>query len=437
MMVLNMNINRILCRTAFFGCVSLATSFPVFGDPGSDEIPVYNASKEAFQKYSKPLDEERVKKLKDLGYDNKFRVISFDSICNGFEKKAENFDAGIKDYKTTFIDWIKAVSCSFVIKGDSDKEYNVSSLLPSDFFETLRYRLAGTYLASQWSEKQKQVWELFRVLSGKNKYLLKITSSSGKSGRFETNWEDKNSARIIYLSHSLIFDEKEALHELFHEVNHALHYELGLFGDPALCSYTTKFIRDVYRISSKGSLLTERTVSAMVKQCPEIAYDWGLLEEAWNMLGFIEIDGMVYINELCDVSLPYDAKPEKDAGAIKFFYHSPSDIAPYFLANPKRIESWLNWENEMIYKDYRMGKWENFNSEDKDNAGGSRYLEAIAVALDTPPFDDFYQGHRRVKMRDCAKFMLECMSIEGELKKAGWFFEKSDPENPDFDKVLP
>lgn len=434
-----MNIKTTLHYTVFFACISFATVLPVFGDPGSDEFPVYNASKEAFRKYSKPLDEERVEKLKALGYDNEFRVISFDSICEGLEKKAEDFGAGIKDYKKTFADWIKAVPCSFVIEGN--KEYDVSSLLPPDFFEMLKYDLAGTCLVPQWSEKQKQVWALFRVLSGKNKYLLKITSDTSCmiKGEFRTDWKDQNSDRIILFSHVLIFDKK-ALEVLIHELNHVLHHQLGLSGEPALCSYKTKFIRDVYQIISKEGVpipLKDHTVRSVVTQCPEVACDWDHIEEAWNMLGFIEIDGTVYINEFSDVALPYDAKPSKDAEAIEFCYHAPMILVPYFLADPKHFFTWRGRQNYMIEKDYRMGQWENFDNEDKNNAQGSRYLETISVALNVPPFDNFSQGRIRRKGLDVSKFIMECIWLQYELKEADGFFKKSDPKNPDFDEVLP
>lgn len=73
--------SKALKNTALFGCVGFATASSAFGEPYSLlKLPPQRSSKEAFDKYSKPLEEvdmDRLQKLRDLGYsDETFRVIS-------------------------------------------------------------------------------------------------------------------------------------------------------------------------------------------------------------------------------------------------------------------------------------------------------------------------------------------------------------------------
>lgn len=178
--------------------------------------------------------------------------------------------------------------------------------------------------------------------------------------------------------------DKKLLPYLLHEFNHALHYELGLSGDPILCSYKTKFIRDVYQITSAGPgepvSQSECMIRKVYDQCPEVAQDWDMIEEAWNILGFIEIGGVVYINEFSDCALPYDTKPE-GVKTTEFQYHHPNVMLPYIWDNRERAQSYFDRYYGMIDKDWRLGKWKNFDAEDKTNHKGSRYLEAILIRL--------------------------------------------------------
>ena len=99
----NITMNKIVHKLTFFGCVSFATALPVFGDSYSLlDIPSQRSTKEAFLQYSRPLedvDKERWEKLRELGYKETFRVISFDTICNGL-KKSETF-ANKSEWKRT------------------------------------------------------------------------------------------------------------------------------------------------------------------------------------------------------------------------------------------------------------------------------------------------------------------------------------------------
>lgn len=123
-----------LCCILLFTLIGLTKIVFVSGEPGDWKFPAFNASEDAFFKFSEPLDDERAKKLKALGYNEKFRVISFESICKGLGKSSCDFAADIKNYEKILTDLVRLLPCSFRILS-KDGCYDVSSLLLSDFFE--------------------------------------------------------------------------------------------------------------------------------------------------------------------------------------------------------------------------------------------------------------------------------------------------------------
>ena len=389
-----MNIGKTLKNTTFFGCISFATVLSVFGEPYSlSELPPQRSTKEAFEKYSQPLEEvdkERLQKLRELGYNETFRVISFDTICNGLGKKEKDFEERIKNYETVLKDCVKAISCSFCFRDTEDKIYDFPSLPPSAIENKKRSFLA-CLLLKPWWEKSKQILALYDFLL-KDKVELKFM---GKGGGFCYVKAVGNARRYI-----IHFTQEEKFHHslLAHEIKHALHYELGLSGDPALCSYSTKFIRDVYQLPQNFSSgpVTERSIEAIYTQCPAIAMDWDTIEEAWNKLGFIEIDGIIYINELSDLALPFDEKRDtRNILSISFKYHRPLFMRSYIFGDKNRWEAFIDRQDFMINRDSRTGEWKDFDAEDVNNARGSRYLKAISVALKVPTILTKVQGDRR------------------------------------------
>ena len=424
-----MNINKTLKNTVFFGCIGFATASSVFGDPGSKQVPLFNCSEEAFKKYSKPLDKERAEKLKALGYDNEFRVVSFDSICNGLGKKPDDFAGDIKEDEKTLVTFIKHIPCSFHVDG-----CDVSSLFEPGHFEEYKRHLLAALLVYEFSEKRKQVLALCRFLL-KDGILFDFTGGLSVVGGSCHMEEKDNSPRVISLHTSLIFNECVAS-ALFHELNHVLHLHLSLAGEPALCSYTTKFIRDVYQITSKVDSpvsLTDRTVSEIYGQCPEIALDWDVIEEAWNILGFIEINGTVYINEFSDCALPYDTKPLEDAKTTSLPYHQPTVMMPYIFQKKEKWDAYVCRQGYMISKDFRLGDWKDLDARDKDNAEGSHYLEAISIALNIPPLSNGDQASARCDVRDYVKFMKACADNYERLKQADVLSEKHGSAGSSFE----
>ena len=175
-----------------------------------------------------------------------------------------------------------------------------------------------------------------------------------------------------------------------HEIKHALFYELGLSGEPNLCSYKTEFIRDVYQLP-KGFVsepLKERSTEAIYNQCPAIAMDWDTIEEAWNMLGFIEIGGVVYINELSDILVP---DPERfEQKVVKF--HQPLFMRSYIYEHKSLLEKFAERQNNLMGNGIADNRKMIDFSDDEDEAKESgkakdnmpRYLKAISVALKIP-----------------------------------------------------
>ena len=420
-----MCIRKTLYRTVFFSCVGFATALPVFGEPYSLlELPPQRSTKEAFLKYSRPLEEvdkERLAKLRGLGYNETFRVISFDTICEGlkksetFGKAASTFDFNgcIKGYEKMLEDCVKQIRISFC-RCDIEDKITDSPPLSEDEIKDRKDRFLERLLSKPWWEKSKQVLALYDLLL-KNKVELKFMEQGSGFCYVKTVGKDCH-----YIIH---FDAKERFsHSLLaHEIKHALYYELGLSGEPALCSYTTKFIRDVYQFPQDFSSdpITERSVEAIYSQCPAIAMDWDTIEEAWNKLGFIEIGDVIYINELSDLALPFDEKRDiRNILSIGFKYHSPLFMRSHIFGDKNRWEAFINRQHFMINRDSRTDEWKDFDAEDADNARGSRYLEAISVALKVPIILAKDQGDRRQSYLNSVKNDKEHRDLSDESKKS-------------------
>ena len=403
--------NKVLENAAWFGCISLATVSSAFGEPYSLlELPPQRSTEEAFKRYSRPLEEvdkDRLQELRKLGYAEKFRVISFDTICEGlkkskaFGKAASTFDFNgcIKDYEKVLENCVKAIPCSFCFRDTESKIYDFPPL-PAEAIEDKKNGFLACLRLKPWWEKSKQVLALYDFLL-KDKVELKFMGQGGGFCYVKTLGNDRR--YVIHFSEGEIFSHSL----LAHEMKHALYYELGLSGDPAVCSYTTKFIRDVYQLPqdfTSGSV-TERSIEAIYYQCPAIAMDWDTIEEAWNKLGFIEINGVVYINELSDCALPFDEKRNtKDGVPTGFSYHRPLFMRSYIFGDKERWGAFVDRQDFILNGDSRTGKRKGFDNEDKSNEEGSRYLKAISVALKIPTIPAKVQWDRRQSYLDAVKY---------------------------------
>lgn len=412
-------------KITWFGCVGFATASSAFGEPYSLlELPPQRSTKEAFLQYSRPLEEvdkERLQKLRSLGYNETFRVVSFKTILEGFKKseifkKAAstfNFDLCIKDYEKVLEDCIKAIPCSFCFCDTESKIYDFPPL-PSSAIDNKKSSFLACLRLKPWWEKSKQILALYDFLL-KDKVELKFMDRGSGFCYVKAVGDDRR--YVIHFTNERIFHHSI----LAHEIKHALYYELGLSGDPALCSYTTKFIRDVYRLPqnfSSGSV-TERSVEAIYNQCPAIAMDWDTIEEAWNKLGFIEIGAVVYINELSDCALPFDEKRDtKDDIPTGFRYHRPLFMRSHIFGDKDRWNAFIDRQDLMINRDSRTGKWKDFDAEDLNNAEGSQYLKAISVALKIPTIPTKGQGNRRQSYLDSVKEDKKWHSLLNEAEKS-------------------
>ncbi len=415
-----MSIGKTLYHVASLGCISFATASSVFGEPYSLlELPPQRSTKEAFLQYSRPLEEvdkERLQKLRDLGYNETFRVVSFETICEGIKKSEAfgktastfDFDGCIKDYKKVLERCIEAIPCSFCFRDTEDRIYDFSPL-PLSAIENKKRSFLACLLLKPWWEKSKQVLALYDFLL-KDKTELKFMGGSSGFCYIKAVGNDRR-----YVIH---FTEDEIFHHslLAHEIRHALYYELGLSGDPALCSYTTKFIRDVYQLPKDFSSdpVTERSVEAIYNQCPAVAMDWDTIEEAWNMLGFIEIDGVVYINELSDFVFPDLGK----GGRSGIPYHKPLFMRSYIYDSKERLKDFAGRQNKLIQEDRSVGEKmiEFSDSDDEEKGKGEQsekkedmpyYLKAISAAFNI----SYISGSAQV---DCRRSYMESVKADEE-----------------------
>ena len=401
---MNITMNKTIHKITLFGCVGFATALPVFGEPHSLlELPPQRSTEKAFKKYSRPLEEvdkDRLQELRKLGYDGKFRVISFDTICEGLKKSEKDFEEIVNNHGTILNNYIQSRPLPFCFCDFDGKVYDVA--LPFEVVKNQKAALLACLTGFEWTKKQKQLLALYAFLT-KGRSSLKLMS--GFNGGYTYITMKGDVARyVIYVSNALFQVPSMVTGILTHEMKHALYYELGLSADPALCSYSTKFIRDVYQLPQgfSSGAVAERTVKAIYNQCPGIAHDWHSIEEAWNALGFCEIDGTVYINEFADCALPYGDKDSEGVLIKAFEYHQPCFTMLSFVCRDfDRWNAYLNRQFELVSKDWRTGAWKNFDKEDENNEKGSCYLKAISVSLNMPPFgENWYQGDKRKGVKD-------------------------------------
>lgn len=148
-------------------------------------------------------------------------------------------------------------------------------------------------------------------------------------------------------------------------------------------------------------------------------YGLGHNRRSGNKLGFIEINGVVYINELSDCALPFDEKRDaKDDVSTDFSYHSPLFMRSYIFGDKDRWNAFIDRQDLMINRDSRTGKWKDFDIEDVNNAEGSQYLKAISVALNVPTIPAKGQGEGRQSCLDSVKYDKEWCELLDEAKKS-------------------
>ena len=177
-----MNMGKTLKNTVFLGCISFANVSSAFGEPYSLlELPPQRSTKEAFEKYSQPLgevDKERLQKLRELGYNETFRVVSFETICNGLGKSKEDFNGRIKDYETVLKDCVKKIPRSFCFCDTENKIHDFDS--SKEAVEDKKVNFLTCLLLEPWWEKSKQILVLYGLLL-KDEVELKFM---GKGGGF-------------------------------------------------------------------------------------------------------------------------------------------------------------------------------------------------------------------------------------------------------------
>ena len=149
--------NKTIHKITLFGCVGFATALPVFGEPHSLlELPPQRSTEKAFKKYSRPLEEvdkDRLQELRKLGYDGKFRVISFDTICEGLKKSEKDFEEIVNNHGTILNNYIQSRPLPFCFCDFDGKVYDVA--LPFEVVKNQKAALLACLTGFEWTKKQK------------------------------------------------------------------------------------------------------------------------------------------------------------------------------------------------------------------------------------------------------------------------------------------
>ena len=118
-----------------------------------------------------------MQKLRSLRYNETFRVVSFETICNGLGKSGKDFEERIKNYETVLKDCVKKIPCSFCFCNTESKVYDFPPL-PLSAIEDKKGSFLTCLLLEPWWEKSKQILSLYDLLL-KDKVELKFMGQGG------------------------------------------------------------------------------------------------------------------------------------------------------------------------------------------------------------------------------------------------------------------
>ena len=273
-------------------------------------IPQCASTPETFFKCSKELPEDRQNKLNELGYTSEFRVVNFDTLLASLKPKSKMM------LDNTLWNLIRNELADRITieTGVVDHLGNVTiNQCDPQLIRYYRSLFKAHLLSAPLSQIQVDILcALYNLRDWDN---VKIVVLDGPLS-IGYCYVDQQQNIVIHISSHLIGESSTYLpgHLLFHELGHALHAAYNILAVPQLATYTSDFIKDIYLLKQNVNLPNNELFKD--SNTYQIYSEWFSIEECWNKLGFAEINGIIYVNELSDYA-------NQIVTANPFTYHGP------------------------------------------------------------------------------------------------------------------
>ena len=268
----------------------------------------------AFEKYSRELDEQDFENLPGSLQADSVRIVDFESIVNGFNNEelkrfAETLKSDEGKLKNALTEWIE------------NKDIFA-------YFRDIPYVLNESIQKECKANMSKAIEKLLNYPSGREMLILILCIEKFENKPlkiFITDlgaYADPDSSIALNFSNNINIESQT----LYHEINHWIHYRLGLqmtakiagdfstpFGKDFLQLKDQEFYRNNANEIEDEILLhedhnflckdKEKTCKEKILKIFDIQTTWDNLEELWNIVGFANINNVIYINHLSDMDL--------------------------------------------------------------------------------------------------------------------------------------
>ena len=263
----------------------------------------------AFEKYSRPLDEDE---YENLTYDlkrNLIRIVDYKSIVDGFNDSAlKNFAEDLQLHQekleNVLIKWVEQKTIRAYCE-------NIAYILKDKIQEQCKKNLL------------KAVRKLLTYDLGRQTLILVLCVEKIKDRPVEFFLGDKPHTSWLNRVYLTYLDDICEVNSLYRELSHWLHFSLGL--QPTLKivgNFYTDFEKKLFQLKEdsfyrNNASRINRRDECLLRENPfypcnkmdktlkvfDIGTTWYTLEELWNIIGFANVTDIIYINRLSELDL--------------------------------------------------------------------------------------------------------------------------------------
>lgn len=308
-------------------CISFLAEHANTTPPVTESSPKHTPEQfcECFEKYSKEASSEE-REIAGLGV----RIVDFDSIVAGLKDEERNEILALKKdnskLKEALEKWFEQrdIKNTYPLKikgfdGPEESKWHEGLLcsLEDEHINNFKTSLKTTLEKMMDHEKTRETLILTLVLCKNLKFAINTHRAP---------WFDYN---IVYFQ--LCDNVAMNVAALYHELNHVLHLQLGIYPGyfSIIGNFATELEQRLFKFLPKCSqeeesvAIPQKMLSFLVHE-PDCSFEegcvenvskaklyriaqlvllWNSLEEIWNMIGFANIDGCIYINRISDFNL--------------------------------------------------------------------------------------------------------------------------------------
>ena len=280
----------------------------------NDNKELLTSQSTAFEKYSRELDEQAIENLPESLQADSVRIVDFESIVNGFNNEelkrfAETLKSDEGKLKNALTEWIK------------NKDIFA-------YFRDIPYVLNESIQKECKANMSKAIEKLLDYSSGREMLILILCIEKFENKPLKIFITDLGAYAAPDSSIALNFSNNINIESqtLYHEINHWMHHMLGLQVTSKIAGdFSTPFEKDFLQLKDQEfyrsnankienqiplheshNFLCEDKENACKEKALkifDIQTTWHNLEELWNIVGFANVNNVIYINRLSDMDL--------------------------------------------------------------------------------------------------------------------------------------